>query len=362
MNYTIWDQRKFLGMIVEVKPRRNYWLDLMFGFEITSENEYIDFEKIPALNRVAAPYVMPLAAGRPVMELASRAGRFKPAYVKVKDSIDPLQGLVKIAGSGEALFNPASLSIQERRELMRIVMNQQHVESIQTRHELQAAQAVIDAGYIVEGEDYPAVTLNFGRAASHTVVKTAGNFWGDSGVSIMDDIQIYVDRMVDAPFGGLPSRMTMGPAVWSRVRKDPEILKHMDVNVRGGAATIERGIIGTTDKSYKVGELNLGGNSGNSIEMWVSKETYQPERGSPEVPFLPVNKVTFTGSKEAFQGYRCFGTIIDPKHSYASAPIVGRGWEEIGDPATEYMLHQSAPLHLGLNPNTTLTVTAAPAP
>lgn len=360
MDYEIWDQRKFLGMIYEVKPRRNYWLDLMFGYEVRSENEYIDFEKIPSGGRVVAPYVMPLAGGKPVFELAARAGRFKPAYSKLKDVIDPLMGLVKIAGSGEALFNPASLTIMERRELIRIEMNRQHVESMNTLWELQAAGAVIDGGYNIEGDDYPSRVVSFGRAANQTVVKTSGNYWGDAGVSIFNEFQTYVDRMVDAPFGGLPNRATMGRKVWSVLRQDPEFLKQMDVNIRGGSITIDRAITGTTDKSYKVGEVQLGGNSGQTLELWVTNETYQPKRGMAEVPFLAQNKIVFTGSKEAYQGYRCFGTIVDPKHQYASVPISGRNWEEDGDPAVEYMLHQSAPLHVPVNPNISLTVTAVP--
>ncbi len=357
MEYELWDMRKFLGMIAQVKPISTYWRDLMFGYEVTSENEYIDFEKIPANGRVVAPYVMPLAAGKPVYQQAARAGRFKPAYVKVKDVIDPLMGLVKVAGSGEALFNPAKLTILQRRELIRASMNSQHVQSIQTLWELQAAQSAIFAGYEVSGEDYPAQQISFGRAANQTIVKTAGTYWGQSGVSILGDIQTWVDRMVDAEFGALPTRITMGRPVWAIMQKDEEILKHMDVNMKGGAATIERGI--TTagpdqNKAYKVGELKLGGASGAVIELWVNYDKYQPARGAAEVHFLPQNMIVMTGSKEAYMGYGCFGSIIDPKHGYAAVPIAGRNWEETGDPAVEYMLHQSAPLHVALNPNVTL--------
>ena len=361
MEYGLWDQRKFLGMIAEVKPRANYWLDLMFGYEVTSENEWIDFEKIPAQGRVVAPYVMPLAEGKPVFELAARAGRFKPAYSKLKDVIDPLMGLVKVAGSGEPIFDPAKLSIMERREIIRAEMNRQHVEAAQTLWELQAAKAVIDGGYTVSGDDYPARVISLGRDAAHTITKTTGTYWGAVGVSIMDEIQAIVDRMVDAQFGGIPSRMTMGRKVWSVIQKDAELLKHMDKNIAGGAVTIERGVIDPTSKSFKVGSLQLGGSSGATIEMWVNAEKYQPKRGAAEVPFLPQNKVVFTASKEAFQGYRCFGAIIDPKHGYAAVPIAGRNWETDGDPAVEYMLHQTAPVHVGINPNATLTVEAVAA-
>lgn len=360
MEYEIWDERKFLGMITQVKPSSKYFLDLMFGFEMRSDNEYIDFEKIPAPGNVAAPYVMPLAEGRPVYEQAARAGRFKPAYTKLKDVIDPLMGLVKRAGVGEALFNPAKLSVSERRELIRISMNQQHVSSIETLWELQAAQAVINGGYVVQGEDYPAQQIQFGRDPSHTIVKAPGARWGEPGVSILSDIQMGVDRMIDSPFGGMPTRITMSRPVWAVVQQDPEILKHMDRNIEGGSVTITRGITAADSeelKAYKVGELRVGGASGATIEMWVYYEKYQPARGAAEVPFLPLNQLVMTGSRNAYQGYRCYGMIIDPMHNYASVPISGRNWQTQGDPAVEYMLHQSSPLHVPINPNASLSMT-----
>lgn len=361
MEYSLWDNRKFMGMLAEVRPRRNYWLDLLFGFEIRSDNEWIDFEKIPTNGRVAAPYVMPLAEGRPVFELATRVGRFKPAYTKLKDVIDPLMGLVKIAGSGEAIFDPSRLSIMERRELIRIQMNAQHVEAIETLWELQAAQAAIFGGYTVSGIDYPAVTLNFGRSADLTVLKGAGTYWGDAGVSVLDDFQTLSDRMIDAPFGAVPTRATMGLGAWARMRNNEEILKHMDTTLRGGAATIDRGLTGGTfDKTYKVGELQFGGGSGQSIELFVSAEKYQPRRGEAEVPFLPTNAVVLSGSANAYQGYRCFGTIVDPNHEYAALPISGRNWQETGDPAVEYMLHQSSPVHVPVNANATSMMMVGP--
>ena len=64
-----------------------------------------------------------------------------------------------------------------------------------------------------------------------------------------------------------------------------------------------------------------------------------------------------TSNQNAYQGYRCYGMIIDPMHNYASVPISGRNWQTIGDPAVEYMLHQSSPLHVPINPNASLSMT-----
>jgi hypothetical protein len=57
-------------------------------------------------------------------------------------------------------------------------------------------------------------------------------------------------------------------------------------------------------------------------------------------------------------GYRCFGAIIDPYANYQSLEIFPRNWMEMGDPAVEYLLHQSAPLMVPVNPNGTLRVRA----
>lgn len=352
--YKVWETRRSLGVFRDIDPAPTYWLEL-FGYTINSTDEWIDFEKLPAVGRKLAPFVRPLGSGKPLYEDSSGAFRFKPAYIKVKDAIDPLAPLVKKPGVDRSMLDESSLSANQRRDLLRLAMTAQHVQAIQRRWEWMAAQAIINAEITVEGEEYPAVQLDFKRDGSHSVTKTPGTYWGDSGVSIFDDIQTYADRMVDAEFGGFPTRITITPKVWNVWRKDKEIMEHMDTQIRGSAANVERGLI-SSDKIVKVGELMVGGASGAVIEVYLYRDKYQTDGGSM-VDFMSDGDIVMTGSQDAIMGYRCYGAIIDPYSNYQPLEIFPRSWMETGDPAVEYMLHQSAPLMVPVNPNATLRAT-----
>lgn len=355
--YTVWDQNKSLGVVRAVKPEFSYFMDLLFSdYEITSTDEWIDFEKLPVHTRKIAPFVRPLGSGKPLYEDRSTGFRFKPAYSKVKEVIDPLMPLVKRPGVDRSMIHETDLTPEQRRNLIRAAMTQQAVSAIRRRWEWMAARAAIDGKVTVEGEEYPAVELDFRRNASHTVVKTAGTYWGDAGVSIFDDIQTYADRMFDAEFGGYPTRITITPKVWKVMRNDAEFMKHMDNQVRDPRATVERGVIGP-DKVIKVGEITVGGNSGAVIEIWLHRDTFLDPMDGLMKPFLTDGDILMSASASSFMGYRCFGAIIDPYARYQALDIFARGWMETGDPAVEYMLWQSAPLMVPINPDATLKAT-----
>ena len=68
------------------------------------------------------------------------------------------------------------------------------------------ARALIDGtitiNYAVDaGTPAQSVTIDFGRAAGHTITKSGGSQWGDSGVSAWDDIQAWYDLAAAAEFG-----------------------------------------------------------------------------------------------------------------------------------------------------------------
>jgi hypothetical protein len=352
--YKVWETRQQLGVMRDVEPSSTYWSN-MFLSQYTSVEEWIDFEKLPKVNRKLAPFVRPMGSGKPIYDDRSTATRFKPAYIKLKDVIDPSMPLLKRPGIDRSMLNEAEITPMQRRDLIRTAMTVQHVQAIERRWEWLACKAIIDGKVTIEGEEYPAVELDFRRDPAHTVIKTSGNFWGDAGVSIFDDIQEWADTMYDAEFGGFPARITMGSDVWKIVRKDEEFKEHMDTNIREPRATIERGLV-DADKIVKVGNLTVGGSSGAQIEMFMYRDTYEDDNGV-EVPFMSAKDIVMTASAERINGYECFGAIQDPYSNYQPLPIFPRNWMELGDPAVEYILHQSAPLMVPVNPNATLKAT-----
>ena len=70
------------------------------------------------------------------------------------------------------------------------------LDMLRRRMEWMAAQAIHSGAVTVSGDEYPAVTVDFGRDSSLTVVKTGGNRWGQAGIKPLDDLQDWSDTMV----------------------------------------------------------------------------------------------------------------------------------------------------------------------
>lgn len=352
--YSVWDFRKSMAVLRDMKPIPSFWLP-MFSRQFESTNEKIEFDKLPLEGRRLAPFVMPLAGGRPVWKDSVKVSNFKPAYIKPKDAIDPTMPLTRTPGIDRPFLNDARITPEQRRTLIKLAISRAHVSAIERRWEWMACKAIVDAKVDIVGEDYPAAHIDFGRNADQTIVKGSGTRWGDAGVSIFDDVQLWCDKMFNAAFGGIPTRMVMGPDVWKVVQKNEEFMKHMDTNFRDPRATIERGVV-SPEAVVNVGRMNIGGSGGAVIELYLYRDTYIDDNNA-EVPFMSSKDVVLVASPERIYGVRCFGAIVDPHSNYRAVPIYARNWLETGDPACEYILHQSAPLMVPVNPNATLKAT-----
>jgi hypothetical protein len=357
--FELWSFRKSLGMVRNVIPQFSYWLP-MFGQQVNSTDEYIDFEKLPALNRRLAPFVRPAGTGKPAYTDQSTGYRFKPAYIKLKDAVDSQRVLTKIPGIDSILDPAVANNPMARREALKAAIAVQHVRLIERRWEWLSAKAVIDAAVTISGEDYPAVTLDFRRDAGQTITLGSGSRWGDSGISILDTIQTWADLMFQpvGGFGGFPVRITVGSKAWAVMRKDAEIKDNMN-KFFPVTLNVERGLI-ASEKVVKVGDLGIGGTSGVQMEVYLYRDSYQTDDGT-ETPILQPTDIVMTADPGALNGHRCFGAIIDPFAQYQSLDIFARNFMDDGDPAAEYLLHQSAPLMVPINPNATLKATVVAA-
>jgi hypothetical protein len=361
--YELWSLHKSIGVMRDVLPAYTFFLDQFHG-QVDSTDEYIDFEKLPRSNRKLAPFVMPMGQGKPIYTDRSTAYRFKPAYIKLRDAVDTTRGLSKIPGI-DAMLTPNAISPMQRRELLKVAITQQHVITTQRRWEWMAARALIDGTVVIGGnEEYPPQLLDFQRNADQTVVLTGGACWGQSGVSILDFLQAAADKMIypaqnsdgTGGFGGFPTKLLVGGDAWAVMRKDAEIKDLMNkFFVQTTGTFVERGLVGS-EKVVKVGDLGFGGTSGVSVEVWLYRDSYVDDNGA-ETLILPANQMVLLSSPEAINGQRCFGAIIDPHAGYQCYDIFARNWMEEGDPAVEYILHQSAPLMVPVNPNATFKAT-----
>lgn len=355
--YEIWQTHEVLAAM-RPKKEEAWYFQQFFPASSTMlvEDEWVDLEKLPLEGRELAPFVQPLGRGHSVYVDSSKHSRFKPAYVIVEETISPLDGLSVIAGVDPSVIDTRRrLTILERRRALKALKAQAARKSVERRWEWLRAKAIIDGQVTVVYKDGTSVVVNFQRNPNHTESLTGSNRWGQAGISIMDHVQRVCDAMNNADFGGLPTRMTMGGDVWSAIRKDTELLSHMDINVRGAAATIERGVVAGPNgsKIMKVGELSIGGGSGATIEMIVNNETF-----SAGSRYLGANEVVFTSTPEAIGGMPVYGRIIDQDADYQAVPIFPKNFTTGDDVKTEHMSFKSAPIMVPRFPDATYKVTA----
>lgn len=338
---TQYDTSTLLGLYKEVPAVSAYFRSLAFQSVMTFEDEYIDFEKIRE-GRKLAPLVIPTVQGRPVYSEASTTTRMKAAYLKPKDPVSPGRAIKR--RPGENMFAPNTLSPGARFNAIIGDILRVHRETIDRREEWMAAQAVITGKLTLEGPDYPTRVVDFQRAANHTVNLTGAARWDQPGVVIMDVIQTYIDRVRRAPFGGPVNRLTVGANVIGVMLKNDSVLKQLDTQVRGTNADLNTGLRAGEYVEY-IGKL------GPNLELWVNSDFYEMADGTA-VPFLDPDTIVLTGPN--IMGVRCFGAILDEQAGFRALPVFPKMWSN-QDPSVTFVMSQSAPLTVPVNPNNSLS-------
>lgn len=338
----MYDTSTLLGLYREMEPPSAYFRDLTSNSVVTFEDEYIDFEKVSE-NRKLAPLVVPTVQGRPVYSEASSVTRVKPAYVKPKDPVSPGRTIKK--RPGENMFMDGQMSPLARYNAIIGDIMRVHRESIDRREEWMCARAVIDGKLTLEGPDYPTRVVDYGRNADQTVV-LSGSFWSDSAHDILGDIQTWIDRVRRAKFGGPVSRLTVGSEVAGPLLRNESVRAQLDLNTRGTNADLNTGL---RDGGY----VEYVGKLGPNLELWINSDFYETPEGEA-VPFLDPKDVVLTGPN--VNTVRAFGAILDDKAGFRAMPVFPKMWAN-DDPAVTYVMSQSAPLPVVVNPNNTLKAT-----
>lgn len=348
VDFSVYDTRTLLGVIRDdelMRPPSSYWLDLCFGTVVNFTDEYIDFSKLTD-SRKLAPLVVPTAQGRPIYTKAEKLTRVKPGYVKPKDPVTASRMIRRVAGFGE-LADPIPKTPQQRYDSTVADILSQHRRSIERRWEWMAAKAIIDGKVTLEDEAYPEVLVDFERDATHTVTLGAGSRWNDAGVSIVESLQVFINRVRRAAFGGPVTRLTVGTDVWDVMRKNEEVRELLNTNYRQATgAELKMGLREGVEAEY-VGRLS------ENLEVWVYSDYYEAADGTI-TPFMSSKDIVLTGRN--VMGVKAFGAIQDVEANFQALAIYPKMWNE-QDPSVTFVMSQSAPLMVPVNPNNTLKAT-----
>ena len=314
----------------------NFWLRLCFPRSHFSTTQSIDFDLIDKQRRIA-PYVAPNVQGKIQYQKGYNTRKFTPAYVKPKDVVDPNRVLTRMAGESYG----GNLSPEARRRLIIAELIKEQRDQIDMTCELQAAEAIIDGRVTVAGEDYPTVTVSFGRDASAASALTGSNQWGQSGVNPLATIESESTAM-QLLSGYTPTDVIMGPDAWTQFYKNAEIRALLDI--RKGTPGLD---------------LNIGPGDGMPVQYrgsdghrayWTYADWYENNAGT-KVQILD-SKTLVLVNRGAVMGLRAFGCIMDPSNQYMPSQYYPKNWVE-NDPPVELVMTQSAPLMISRRPNAT---------
>lgn len=344
---TLYDTHTLLGVMRDndmMMPPSNYWLSLAFGRTVQFTDEYIDFSKL-AENRKLAPLVVPTSQGVPIYSAAEKHTRVKPAYVKPKDPVSASRVIHRVAGLGELNSGPAMSPAQRYAAIVGDILRQ-HRRAIERRWEWLAANAVIYGQVTLEDDRYPRTVIDFERNPDHDITLTPGNRWGDNGVSILSGVEGWKRMARRARHGGPLNRITVGLEAWEVMRSDQEIRDLIKTDYRPaqqGGLNLNFGVMEGLDVEY-VGRLN------NTTDVYVYSDYYQTEDGTV-VEFMDPRDVVMTGPN--IMGIQCFAAIQDINANFAPLAIFPKMWNE-QDPSATFVMSQSAPLMVPLNPNASI--------
>ena len=337
----IYDTRTLMEVVRVQKPLQTYWLQY-FPRVFMFETQDIMFDQVVD-TRYLAPFVAPNVQGQVMREQGHTAKTFRPAYVKPKHVVTPNRALPRMAG--EPLTG--ALSLQQRMDAIVADNIRMEVEAIRRRLEWMAAKAIIDGAVTVSGENYPTVTVSFGRDGSLSDTKLTTERWSQSTSTPLADIQ----EMRDAAFRlsrSAINRLTFGPDAWNYFSTHADVVDLLSTEKRGSQTDFNT--VGIDPGPFEwMGRLV--GSGGSGLDLYRYNDFYDADDGT-ETAVIDTNTVVGTGP--GIQGAQCFGAIMD-LDSLQPVEMFPKMWKE-NDPSVMYTMVQSAPLMVPAQPNASFKI------
>jgi hypothetical protein len=322
-----------------------------FARVVTSDKEEIMFERADIDNRRLAPFVAPNVQGRVMRRQGYYARSFKPAYVKPKHEVNPSMAIPRMMG--EPLMG--NLSLAQRQDAIVVETLRQQRIMIERRWDWMASKACIDGSVVVAGDDYPTVTVDFGRDSSLTTTLLTTARWDQ--LSTADPLADISD-MCDIAFekGNAPiTDIVFGSNAWKNFVKNADVIALLSTQRRGGGSDFST--VPIVQSNYQsMGFIDGGSNTGR-VNLWRYRNWYSEEDSAGNLTvteFLDPNDVV--GYGPAIDGLAMFGAILDADAGLAQQTIFPKMWKN-NDPSIIYTMSQSAPLFVPTNPNNTFKMT-----
>lgn len=337
--------RTMVGVLDGLDRPQLFLLDTFFPDLVLFDTETVEFDKLDRMTGLA-PFVSPLKAGVGVAARGFSTETFTPAYVKPKNELDPTRPLRRRPGERIG----GEMAAGARRDLALVDLLEDQLARILRRKEWMASSVLRTGAVTVEGEGFPAVSVAFGRASGLTKTLLTAARWGESGVSPFDNIEAWGGEIATAS-GAAPRIVVMDPKAWALARKDPQIGAVLDYRY-ARSTEVEVGPLSRGEDQWAVYVGSVG-----QYDFWVYSQPFTNEDGSAG-NMMPDYTVIMGagGTASGVAGYQAHGAIKDPRAGYQALEVFPKSWID-DDPATEWVMSQSAPLVVPGRPNASACIT-----
>ena len=341
MNNLLFDTATLQGVIAALPTPKIGLSGKYYGTVIESDMQDIHFD-IEGTDLRMTPFCSPLVEAPIMGRTGFQTKTFRPAYLKEKTLLSPA-GFNK-RELGEKIGGELT---DEQRMLRAVGVDlRDKMARLERRFDWMATKAMLDGKITVQGRGYEATVVDFGRNANNEVVLSGGQRWGQAGVSPLEMLHDWSGK-TETPV----SDFYLSADAYAMLRKDPEVQKRMDTNMRGTNTISNDAILGR--------DMTLMGVL-DGFRIWVVPNVQvQHEDGVVEALFPA--KTVLGVSDQSFVGVRHFGAIRDVgaiKNGVSRGMYHVKSWEE-NDPSGQIILLQSAPLMVPYRPNATMKATVA---
>lgn len=337
---------ELIGVQTRVRTRPDGFWRRQFTTTILSDKEEVQFDVVERDDRRLAPFVAPNVQGRVMAERGYTAKLFRPAYVKPKHIIDPSKALPRMAG--EALGG--EMSVEARFDAHVALALRSQDEMIARREDWMAAQAIINGQVLISGEDYPAVTVDFGRHASLTYVLAGTARWSESAADPLGDIATARRNSYERSNAPI-TNVVFGLSAWARFLADTRVQALLNNDLRGTQSDFNRSTAFLTGEPFEYQGQISGFAGGGQLNLWTYSNIFRDDAGNAQNFLDPDHVVGFGG---AVDGHAMYGAILDRR---ALRPLARfpKMWEQ-EDPSVTYCMTQSAPLMVPVEPQNTFVI------
>lgn len=336
--------RQLIGVTEETVKFRALFLELFFKRTIAFDTEEVMLDKITGKAPIAL-YVSPTIEGKVMRNRGGMTRTLKPGYVKPKHQVTPSMVVDRLPGEDPALLNDPAY----RRERIIAQNLMQEEQSIVQVEEQQATLAVLEGKYVMEGEQFSPVEVDFGRDAGNNITQAGAAAWSAQDPDTFDptfDIDLYADQA-----SGAVNIIVMDGLAWRQLNAFKLFREKLDTR-RGSNSRLETAL-------KNLGEVVSFKGYFGDVAIVVAKTQFVNAAGETEL-YMPENTLVL-GNTDA-GGIRCYGAIMDAQalaQGITSARRYPKNWITEGDVSAEYTMTQSAPLMVLPDPNKFVVVTLA---